>query len=94
MSRARLTPAQIDMLEQAYHLTLRSEFGIKDQGWFEPSKHESADVIGLKRTCKALCRKGLMEYKVIFDAVGKLPEILSFRITYAGMQCFADEYIE
>lgn len=72
----KLTKAQTDILESA---ALVSE-------WFTPypPRYETAAVIGRVSTCKALCGKGLLEYRVYMEAVNRLPEILQFRITWAG----------
>lgn len=77
----KLTRAQIYMLNQAEMVARRRD---TDGGWFIPAKHETADVYGTVATCKALCGRGLLEYRVVQQAVGRYRAILEYRITDAG----------
>ena len=78
----KLSNAQYETLHEAYLYYKRSVTG----GWFYPSRYELAEVYTTTPTCKALCRKGLLEYRVGLPAIGKYPEALEFRITEDGMK--------
>jgi len=74
-----LTKAQRAMLEEAARLN-REVYG----EWFIPAKHEMALVYDTKATAKALCAKGMLEWRVFLPAIAKYYEIIEYRITEDG----------
>lgn len=88
---AKLTKAQRDVLEQAALVARFRKGSGADDGnrWFTPMRHDAALVYAHTNTCKALCGKGLLEYRVYMEAINGYPAILEFSITDAGQRFLA-----
>lgn len=85
----QLSRTQKDVLEQAigkYKRDLHPRH--MDQGWFYPQRHECAEVFATHATCKALCGRGLLEFRAIsvYERAGKWYSDNEYRVTQAGIE--------